>query len=453
MQHDPAGLKFGPFWLTPGISRLNACTSFYCSWIFVTLVTFLNFVQPYLLEEILHVPSGDKGTVTGYLNFLHEGTALVLMGLIGALSDRTGRRTLIVLGFLIFALGFYLFPLASTLPQLFAYRFVCAIGVAIAAVNVIAVMQDYPQNISRGTWGGTNSFLTSFAILMVTIVLARLPEIFTGMGYSPEQTGNFTFWVGTCLALMSAGIFRAGLFGGRISGSAELAAGTTDSKLLAAFRSALTGFLDGIRAAKANPRLAISFGTAYAARGDMVVVGAFYSLWFQVAGSEQGISTAEALKLAGISMSALLLANVIWAPIFGIIIDRINRIKALCIAMSLATIGYLVIGQVDDPFDRSVMMTATFILGIGEISAVIIGNALFGQEAPPEARGAAAGVFSIVGTLGILSATLAGGIVFDQFGPGAPFTLMAGVNLIIVIWSLWLILTKRATGTVTGKTA
>jgi MFS family permease len=444
MQHDPAGLKFGPFWLTPGISKANACTSFYCSWIFVTLVTFLNFVQPYLLEEILHIPDDQKGAVTGYLNFLHEGTALVLMGFVGAYSDRSGRRHLIVLGFLIFALGFFVFPLANSLPQLFAFRFICAVGVAIAAVNVIAVMQDYPQNISRGKWGGTNSFLTSFAILTVSLVLARLPEILSNMGYSAEESGRYTFWVGTGLALASAAIFRAGLFRGRISGSAvpkQLAPGPN---LLSLFQDALTGFMDGIRAARHNPRLAISYGTAYAARGDMVVLGAFYSLWFVVAGKEQGIGTAEAMALGGISLSALLVANWIWAPVFGIIIDRINRIKALCIAMTLATIGYFVIGQVDNPYDRPIMMAATFILGIGEISAIIIGNALFGQEAPPAHRGAAAGVFSIVGTFGILTATLIGGLVFDRFGPGAPFTMMAFVNLIIVVWSLWVIMSGNA---------
>jgi MFS family permease len=443
MQHDPAGLKFGPFWLTPGVSKKNACTSFFCSWVFVTLVTFLNFVQPYLLEEILHVPIDQQGSVTGYLNFLHESTALVLMGVIGALSDRTGRRKLIVIGFLIFGVGFFLFPLATSLWHLYLYRFVCAIGVAVAAVNVIAVMQDYPQNISRGKWGGTNSFFTSFAILAVTLGLAQLPAVFTGMGYTATQTGWYTFWVGAFLAVMAAAIFRVGLFGGVIGASSadKILVG---ARLTATFRQAFNGFVDGIRAAKANPRLAISFGSAYAARGDMIVVAAFYSLWFQVSGSEQGIDTAEALKLAGISLSALLLANVIWAPIFGIIIDRVNRIKALCFAMTLATIGYFVIGQVDDPFNRSVMMTATFILGIGEISAVVIGNALFGQEAPAKSRGAAAGVFSIVGTFGILSATIVGGIVFDKFGPGAPFTMMAGINFVIVIWSGWLILTNRA---------
>jgi predicted MFS family arabinose efflux permease len=81
----------------------------------------------------------------------------------------------------------------------------------------------------------------------------------------------------------------------------------------------------------------------------------------------------------------------------------------------------------------------------------MMGNVLFGQEAPPANRGAAAGVFSIVGTVGILSATVVGGIVFDRFGPGAPFTMMAFVNLIIVCWSLWIILSGRAEAPVAVK--
>jgi MFS family permease len=96
MKLDSNGLKFGPFWLTPGINRLNACTYFFSSFMFVTLVTFLNFVQPYLLDEILHVPAETQGSVTGTLNFVHELVALIIMGLFGSVSDRTGRRSVIL---------------------------------------------------------------------------------------------------------------------------------------------------------------------------------------------------------------------------------------------------------------------------------------------------------------------------------------------------------------------
>ena len=114
--------------------------------------------------------------------------------------------------------------------------------------------------------------------------------------------------------------------------------------------------------------------------------------------------------------------------------------------MALATIGYYTIGNVSDPYNAPVMMTATFILGVGEISAIVAGNALLGQEAPRNTRGAAVGVFSLVGTAGILFATVFGGIVFDAIGPGAPFTMMAFVNAVIVLWAIPVLLRERREG-------
>ncbi len=430
---DLDGIKFGPFWLVPGVSKLNACTFFVCSFTFVTLVTFLNFVQPYILEEVLHIPVDQQGKVTGYLNFLHEGVALIIMGVVGAISDRRGRRMLIIAGFLIWAVGFVLFPTAATLTELYAYRLVFAVGVATASVMVIATMQDFPQEISRGKWGGLNSFLTSFAILLVSLGMARLPVVFSNMGYEPTLAGRYTYWVGAGIAVLAAILFRIGFFAGRVS------------RTPAPVTSPWEGFAAGLNAARSNPRLALSYGSAFAARGDMLVIGAFYSLWFVRAGADQGIDSGEAIAKAGISLGALLLANWIWAPIFGSIIDRINRVRALFIAMIMAAIGYYVIGRVEDPFDMPVMMTATFILGLGEISAIVAGNALLGQEAPEKIRGASVGVFGLIGTGGILFATFAGGQVFDAFGPGAPFTMMAFVNLVIVAWAGLVLLRGHAT--------
>ena len=428
MKPDPAGIKFGPFWLTPGISKLNASTYFFSAFMFVSLVTFLNFVTPYILDEILEVPAERQGSVTGLLNFAHEFVALLVMGLVGSISDRTGRRPVILIGFAIWIVGLVLYPLVDALWQLYIYRVIIAVGVATASVMVIATMQDYPQEVSRGKWGGINSFITSFAILFVSLGLVRLPSWFVDNGYDPVQAGRYTFWVGAGLALFAAVLIRLGYYGGRLATSA------------AQSTSPFAGLTSGFQAARANPRLLLAYGTAFAARGDMVVVGAFFSLWFLRAGAEQGVSAADAIARSGITLSALLLANWIWAPIFGFLLDRINRVVGLCIAMTLAAIGYFTIGLVDDPYDTGIMMTATFVLGIGEISAIIAGNALVGQESPADIRGACVGVFGLVGTFGILAATFFGGQVFDRFFYGAPFTMMAFVNAVIAVWALWLIL-------------
>lgn len=424
---DSGGIKFGPFWLTPGINRINASTYFFSAFMFVTLVTFLNFLQPYILEEVLHVPADRQGAITGSLNFMHEGVALLVMGLVGALSDNTGRRTLLIVGLLIWAFGFALFPMAESVSGLFVYRVVIAVGVATASVMVIATMQDYPQEVSRGKWGGINSFITSFAILFLSLVLVRLPDMLTGAGYDTVQAGRLTFWIGAVMALFASVVIRLGYYGGRIAGSKER-------------ESPFGGFRQGIMAARRSRRLTLAYGSAFAARGDMVVVGAFFSLWFIRAGADQGISSADALIRSGITMSALLVANWIWAPLFGYILDRIDRVLGLALAMGLAAIGYFTIGLVENPYDTAIMMSATFVLGIGEISAVIAGNALLGQEAPASIRGASVGVFGLIGTLGILFATYFGGRVFDHFGYSAPFTMMSVVNAIVCLWGLFILI-------------
>jgi predicted MFS family arabinose efflux permease len=52
------------------------------------------------------------------------------------------------------------------------------------------------------------------------------------------------------------------------------------------------------------------------------------------------------------------------------------------------------------------------------------------------ATGAAAGMFNVVGTFGILFATLIGGEVFDLIGYTAPFTMMAIVNGVVAVVAL-----------------
>ena len=76
----------------------------------MTLLTLVNFLQPYLLEEVLQIPRDEQGALTGFLAALQEIGVISLMGLVGALSDRTGRRVLFALGFVIIALGYFLYP-------------------------------------------------------------------------------------------------------------------------------------------------------------------------------------------------------------------------------------------------------------------------------------------------------------------------------------------------------
>jgi MFS family permease len=404
----------------PGISRLNAVSLFGSAFVFVVFATFVNFLQPYVLNDILHVPAEQQGSITGLLNFFQEGTALVLVGLVGAYSDRIGRRQLCAAGFLIWGVGLALFPTAEAAAELYVYRFVIAVGTAVATATVLTTMQDYPQEVSRAKWGATNSVLTSFAILLVSLGLARVPGMLEAQGYSAAQAGRITFGIVAAVAVAAALGVRVGWHRGHLAGES-------------APRSPFAGLFEGLAAARDNPRLALAFCAGFAARGDLVVIGAFFSLWFVRSGAGQGIASSTALARGGMTLFALQVATWIWAPLFGWLLDRMDRVRGLALAMALAAVGYGAIGAVSNPFDPWQAVPATFLLGVGEISAVIAGNALIGQEAPARIRGATVGLFSLFGTVGILSATLVGGIIFDRIAHTAPFTMMAAVNGLVCL--------------------
>jgi MFS family permease len=119
----------------------------------------------------------------------------------------------------------------------------------------------------------------------------------------------------------------------------------------------------------------------------------------------------------------------------GLIIDRVNRVTAQAVAMTLAGSGYLSMALVSSPLDLSAW-PAFALLGAGQLSALFSSQGLIGQEAPEKERGAIVGVFGFCGAVGILFATGVGGRLFDSIAPAAPFVVMGIANVVLLIWAI-----------------
>ena len=130
----------------------------------------------------------------------------------------------------------------------------------------------------------------------------------------------------------------------------------------------------------------------------------------------------------------------IWAPIMGWIMDKVNRVTAIIIAMALASAGYLGTALLDSPLGTPGIVVF-MILGIGQISALITSQGLIGQETRDQDRGAVVGMFSLCGAVGILFATGIGGRLFDSWAPYAPFVIMGVANLLLLVAAIWVRLT------------
>ena len=175
----------------------------YASLTTLSLLVYINLIQPYLLINILALPPSDIGSVTGRLAAAHEGVAIVTMCLIGGLSDRWGRRAFYAAGFFMMGLGYLLYPLADSATQLTLFRAVFAIGSSTALVMFTIVAVDYSRGESRGKVIGALNVISGIGVMIMTVVMSRLPAMLENAGYDGAAAGRTVFWItaGLCFLI------------------------------------------------------------------------------------------------------------------------------------------------------------------------------------------------------------------------------------------------------------
>lgn len=422
--NSEAGLKLGPLRITPGVSGKNLATLFFASFFGIASMSFINFSQPYVFTELLHVPLEEQGTLAGRLTFLQEIVLLVLLAPIGALSDKFGRKPLYVAAFVLLALAYFVYPLAGTLFMLFMFRMIFAAGAAGNIVMLPSVANDYAQENCRAKMIAACFIFNGLGLVLILAVLRNVPARLQEAGIDAAQAGQYWLWMMTAICLFVAIGIAIGLKPG-----APQQLGKRDP-ILATFKI-------GLNAAR-NPRIALAYAAAGVSRGDLSVMSSFFSLWLFQVGMDQGLSSAEAQAKAGafyIIVQAFALPG---APLAGYVLDRIDRVKGLAVAMLIAAIGYFSLWVVDDPIGNQ-MYIAAALVGLGEIFANLSATSLIGKEAPERGRGAVLGMWSWCGALGILTVAIVGGYLFDNVSRVGPFLFVGSANVALLIWALVLI--------------
>ncbi|ARN73202.1 MFS transporter [Oceanicoccus sagamiensis] len=416
--------SLGPIQLMPGVMPRHLLTFFYASFIGITLNTYVNFIQPYVLRVQLGIPDEEQGKFTGDLVFYSEIILLMGCAVAGALADRISRRVVFTLGLLILAFAYSLYGFVDQSVELLLLRLVFALGMAFINVMVSTVQADYPQEASRGKLVGFTGLSIGLGAVFLALVLSQLPSWY-GVNQDDKTAGLYALLTVSAIAFVSALVILTGLWSGpELNKTAEKSSWVTMLK-------------ESMQAAVDNPRVALAYGCAFVARGDLIVIGVFFSLWLNQVGVSQGLSAGDALKQAGIFFLVVQFTALLWAPVSGLVIDRLNRVVAMAISLLLAAIGYGSMGFIVDPLGVW-MYPAAVLLGIGQMSVMSASQTLIGQEAPERIRGSVMGMFSIAGAVGILFITKVGGIVFDQWKPG-PFVIVAVINLLLCLVAIGIV--------------
>jgi MFS family permease len=420
------GIRFGPkklnLWMSPGVSRLNVSTLLFGSFFGIVMMSFVNASQPFLFEEIFKLPQNEQGPLAGDLTFVSEIVVIATIGLVGAMSDKIGRKPIYVAAFLIFAIGYFLYPLAQNPDELMAYRAFFAIGLACNTAMLPSVANDYPVEKSRGKMLSVCFMLNALGFLIIMAPLRMLLGVFTEITDGDAvRTAQFWIWTasGICL-FVSAGL----AYGLKPGAPAQL---QKREPMFATLKI-------GIHAAK-KVRVALAYTAAVVARGDMAVLSTFFVLWVTQEGVNAGMTTADASSRGLLLYILIQLFALCWLPVLGFILDRVDRVAGVALAMVLAGGGYFSLFFFADPLGNS-MYFAAVLVGMGEISANLATLTLIGSEAPVKGRGAVIGLFSLCGAIGILLIAKFGGMLSGVYGPVAPFLLVAVANVVVLVLCL-----------------
>lgn len=422
MSAAPEGHRFGPVRLMPGVLPRHVGAYLWAAFVSIGLFTYATTMQPYLFEVNIGVPVGDRGVVSGDLQFWQEIVTLLCVGLFGAWSDRVGRRAVYVVGFLVTGLAYAAYPFANDLGQLLIYRLIFAIGIAALGGMLATVLADYPVDADRGKLTGISFFLNAVGALLFFAVLTKLPQFYQGYGATETEAGRFAYLSIAAVCVVSA-LVMLGLKPGRPEQVTE--------------RLPLrTLLVQGLEAGK-RPRIALAYAASFAARADLVIVALFLSLWVQTAAVADGATPAEASARQGALFGIVQGMAMLWAPFFGWLADKVDRVTLVIIATVLSIIGYGWMGLTPDPAMGAAAFGAAALLGIGQASGILASQVLIGQEAPGAIRGAVIGMVGFFGALGILAISKVGGYAFDEWRPGAPFIIMAAANVILLGFAAW----------------
>jgi MFS family permease len=422
MSDATSGLKFGPVRLMPGVTRGHVAAYLWAAFVSIGIFTYITALQPYLLEVNIGVPVAERGSVSGDLQFWQEIVTLLFVGLFGAMSDRVGRRVVYIAGFLITGLAYAAYPFADDVGQLLIYRIIYAVGVAALGGMLATVLADYPVDADRGKLTGISFFLNAVGALIFFAVLTRLPEMYQGFGATETQAGRFAYLTIAAVCVFSA-LVMLGLKPGRPDQVTE--------------RLPLRTLLAQGLAAGREPRIALAYAASFAARADLVIVALFLSLWVQTAAIADGATAAEASSRQGALFGIVQGCAMLWAPIFGWMADKVDRVTLVIIATLLSIVGYGWMGFTPDPAVGGAAFGAAAMLGVGQASGILASQVLIAQEAPSAIRGAVIGMVGFFGALGILAISKIGGITFDEWRPGSPFIIMAGANVLLLVFAAW----------------
>ena len=442
MEKDRSIKKFAGIEVPPHLTRSNFLFLYLNTLLSGMLMAIPAIIQPAFLKDIIRVSPDFFGYINAFLQNMSQVATLALVGIVGVLSDRVGRKILAVIGFMVLVIFFYLLGLSREIaallhipsstssaicaflslapsraaeftefgPGLFvAYviRLVIGIGVILCYPQFLAMVADYTYEKDRGKGMAFNGIMMGLASLVVFGAIAPL-----------ARTGGVKglFLVSSLIAV--AGVLCTWLF-------------LKDH--IPEQRREHVGFKYIFRMVSKNSALKASYLCCLITRADVAVLATFIISWAVQAADKHGMTSAVATQKGSIPMIVISVVSFAAFPAIGILLDRWGRVPTIITSLMLGGAGMLLIAISPNPFSGLIFL-AVALAAIGMAGSIAGANTLATDVSPKQMVGSILGGLNTMSPIGMLFFLQVGGYVFDVLGPGWAFGVKGAASLLLGIW-------------------
>ncbi len=375
--------------------------SFSLAFVYAMRMLGLFLVLPVFALEAPHYPGGDDPAWVGLAMGVYGLTQGLLQLPFGMVSDRLGRKRVIVFGLLVFAAGSALAASADTLAWLIIGR--CLQGAGAVSAVVTALLADLTRDVVRTK---AMALVGASIGLMFALSLVLAPALAAWAGLP----GLFALTAALALAALAVVLWAVPVEPPRRPRPA---------------RGSLRAVLTHV------PTLRLNFGV-------FVLHGVMLAMWVSVPGMlvEAGLAKSRHwwIYLPTVTASFFVMS----ATLFPL--ERRGYLRAVFLsAVGLIALAYLGLAcaaaaQANHPgaIGLGVLGLLLFVFFCGSNILEASQPSIASRAAPPDARGAALGFYNTLQSLGFFAGGLAGGALLKAGGPVSLFLACAAVT------GLWL---------------
>jgi len=320
----------------------------------------------------------------------------------GFLSDRYGRKRIIYLGLLIFALGSVVAAMADSIGGVIFGRALQGGGAVSAAVMALAA--DLTREEHR---------IKVMATIGITIGLSFAASMILGPALNGWIGVSGIFWLTALLALLGIVVVRF-----RVPDPVESRIHRDAEPVAAQFGRVLNN----------EPLLRLNFGIFIL---HLLLTATFVAV--PLALRDAGLTSSQHWR---VYLPALTLSMAAMIP-FILLAERYRQLKTVFLGaiLTLVLVEFGLAALPDTVLETTVLLLA-FFTAFNLLEAVL--PSLITKLAPPDAKGTAMGVYSSSQFLGAFAGGALGGWLNGQFGPHGVFAFatLGALAWLLVAWTM-----------------